>query len=85
MYVGSDAAENHIDECTDFLTKIWDAPMKKVYCKCGCIVDLDGSYLDRRLMLGKSIECIHCRNSRISKEIDDLDAHFCLEEAEAEY
>lgn len=85
MYVDSDAAE--IDTCgdSDVLRYIWNAPMKKVYCKCGCIVDLDGKYLDRRLMLGKDIECIHCRNVRISKEIDELNAHFNPEEAEAEF
>lgn len=46
--------------------------MKKVYCKCGCIIDLDSSYLIRRLKLGKDLECVNCRNARISKEIDEL-------------
>ncbi len=50
--------------------------MKKVYCSCGCIIDLDKSYFDRRLGLGKEVECIHCRNARISNEIDELNAHF---------
>ena len=50
--------------------------MKKVYCPCGCIVDLDKSYFERRLILGKDLECVHCRNSRISREIDELNAHF---------
>ncbi|MGN1044715.1 MAG: hypothetical protein ACI4Q9_02010 [Candidatus Methanomethylophilaceae archaeon] len=50
--------------------------MKKVYCPCGCIVDLDKSYFERRLTLGKDPECVHCRNIRISREIDELNAHF---------
>lgn len=48
--------------------------MKKVYCSCGCILDLDRSYFDRRMSLGKELECINCRNSRISREIDELNA-----------
>lgn len=50
--------------------------MKKVYCSCGCILDLDRSYFDRRMGLGKELECVHCRNTRISREIDELNAHF---------
>lgn len=50
--------------------------MKKVYCSCGCILDLDRSYFDRRMSLGKELECAHCRNTRISREIDELNAHF---------
>ncbi|MBE6517160.1 MAG: hypothetical protein E7Z67_03120 [Thermoplasmata archaeon] len=50
--------------------------MKKVYCSCGCILDLDRSYFNRRLDLGKELECVHCRNTRISREIDELNAHF---------
>lgn len=49
---------------------------KKVYCSCGRIVDLDANYFNRRLNLGKSVECSHCRNIRISHEIDELNEHF---------
>jgi len=50
--------------------------MKKVYCSCGCILDLDRSYFNRRMDLGKELECVHCRNLRISREIDEMNAHF---------
>ena len=50
--------------------------MKKVYCSCGCILDLDKAYFNRRMDLGKELECAHCRNLRISREIDEMNAHF---------
>ena len=33
-------------------------------------------YFRMRMDLGKSLECCHCRNRRISREIDDLNNHF---------
>lgn len=58
------------------IDRIDSSLMKKVYCACGCIIDLDKSYFKRRMDLRKDIECVHCRNARISREIDDLNAHF---------
>lgn len=49
---------------------------KKIYCSCGRIVDLDRKGVDLKEKLGKNPECIKCRNVRISREIDALDAHF---------
>jgi hypothetical protein len=46
--------------------------MRKVYCTCGSIVDLDCDYFYRRMNLGKQVECIRCRNERVSREIDEL-------------
>ena len=66
-------SENTID-------KIDCSKMKKIYCACGSIVDLDGEYLTRRLKLSKEVECVHCRNLRISREIDELNAIFSTEE-----
>ena len=54
----------------------------KVYCGCGMIVDLDRSVINLKRNLGKPIECISCRNRRISSEIDSLDRHFSGEEDE---
>ena len=50
--------------------------MRKIYCACGCIMDLDRAYFKRRLDLGKKVECVHCRNQRISREIEELNNHF---------
>lgn len=36
----------------------------------------DRKEVDLKEKLGKNIECIKCRNVRISKEIDSLNAHY---------
>jgi len=48
----------------------------KVYCPCGCIVGLDKKTISLKQKLGKNIECMTCRNSRISAEIDFMERHF---------
>ena len=53
-----------------------EASMMSVYCVCGRIVVLDRSEMRLRLSLGKELECSSCRNRRISREIDEMDAHF---------
>ena len=58
--------------------------MRKVYCSCGSIVDLDRDYFYRRMNLGKQVECIHCRNERVSREIDELNNHFLGIDEEAD-
>ncbi len=50
--------------------------MRKIYCSCGRIVDIDGGYFKRRMNLGKQVECSVCRNERVGREIDELNAHF---------
>ena len=57
---------------------------KKIYCSCGRIVDLDRSEVDLKEKLGKNVECIKCRNVRISKEIDMLNDHYDGKEAPAD-
>ena len=47
-----------------------------VYCECGRIVILDRAEMKIRLSLGKELECMSCRNARISREIDALNDHF---------
>lgn len=47
-----------------------------VYCNCGRIVVLDRSEMRLKLSLGKELECMSCRNARISREIDALNDHF---------
>lgn len=56
-----------------------------VYCECGRIVILDRAEMKLRLSLGKELECMTCRNARISREIDALNDHFNgVEEADCE-
>ncbi len=58
--------------------------MKKIYCKCGCIIGLDSSEMKLKLKLGKELECTDCRNARISREIDEMNMHFSGEFIETE-
>lgn len=62
--------------CSDLFSDCTDYALKKVYCCCGRIVDLDSGYFARRIQLGKPVECFHCRNLRISREIDELNDIF---------
>jgi len=48
----------------------------KIYCSCGRIVGLDRNEMQLKKKLGKELECVGCRNLRISEEIDDLNNHF---------
>ncbi|MCQ2056425.1 MAG: hypothetical protein MJY64_03060 [archaeon] len=50
--------------------------MKKVFCKCGEIIDFDSSQMFIKLCLGKELECPSCRNARISKYIDEINIHY---------
>ena len=59
--------------------------MKKIYCKCGCIIGLDSSQMKLKLKLGKELECTQCRNARISKDIDELNMHFSGETVDTEW
>lgn len=69
-----DSTYRHIRE-HDFLS-LGKCSMKKIYCTCGSIVDVDGDYFKMRMNLGKSVECCRCRNERIGREIDSLNNHF---------
>ncbi len=56
-----------------------------VYCECGRIVILDRAEMKLRLSLGKELECMSCRNARISRDIDALNDHFNgIEEVDSE-
>lgn len=56
--------------------------MKKIYCKCGCIIGMDSAQMKLKLQLGKELECADCRNARIAHDIDEMNRHFdgCDEE-----
>ncbi len=47
-----------------------------VYCSCGRIVSLDRQEMKLKLSLKKELQCVACRNARISKEIDALNMIF---------
>jgi len=50
--------------------------LKKIYCKCGSIVDLDKEHVVLKKKLKKSVECPMCRNMRISNDIDTMNDYF---------
>lgn len=50
--------------------------LMKIYCACGKIVDLDKKEMYLKLSLKKDLECVACRNMRISREIESLNDHF---------
>jgi len=54
------------------LDTLIDGPLMSIYCKCGRIVVLDRSEMKLKMSLGKELQCISCRNMRISQEIDAL-------------
>ncbi|MDR0509103.1 MAG: hypothetical protein LBG63_04710 [Candidatus Methanoplasma sp.] len=56
------------------LDKVSPRSLVKIYCACGKIVDLDRKEMHLKKSLKKDIECTACRNVRISKEIDFLNA-----------
>lgn len=47
--------------------------MGKALCECGALTDLDEEVILRKKHLGKSIECIKCRNRRIAEELEEKD------------
>lgn len=46
--------------------------LMKIYCACGRIMGLDRSEMKVKISLGKEVQCVYCRNARISREIDFL-------------
>ena len=64
------------DSITKTLDSAASSMMMSVYCSCGRIVILDRADMKRKLSLGKELECMTCRNARISNEIDALNNNF---------
>jgi hypothetical protein len=50
--------------------------MMSVYCRCGKIVTLAKDEMKLKLSLGKELECMTCRNLRISEEIEEINNHY---------
>ena len=61
---------------TRTLDAITSSSMMSVYCNCGRIVVQDRSEMRLKLELGKELQCMTCRNARISEEIDAMNRHF---------
>ena len=59
--------------------------MKKIYCRCGCIIGLDSAEMKLKLKLGKELECTNCRNASISRDIDELNSHVGGESVESDW
>ena len=61
--------------CTT-LDKVPASMTMSVYCRCGKIVVLDRAEMVLKLKLDKELECMECRNSRICREIDEMNNHY---------
>ncbi|MCE5295873.1 MAG: hypothetical protein LLG16_02065 [Euryarchaeota archaeon] len=48
----------------------------RVLCRCGAVAELDRSVMRTKRDLGKAVECRRCRNDRIAREKEELDAEF---------
>ncbi len=44
----------------------------KIYCSCGRLVDIDRNACKLKKSLHKDLECAHCRNLRIARDIELL-------------
>ncbi|UAL07341.1 MAG: hypothetical protein KRP56_05775 [Candidatus Methanogranum gryphiswaldense] len=62
--------------CVCTLDSVGARSFMKIYCPCGRIVGLDKSEMQLKKKLGKDLECVSCRNLRISAEIDEMNSHF---------
>jgi len=67
-----DSVDGSFDISSYKLDTLMDGPLMSVYCKCGRIVVLDRTEMRLKLSLGKELQCMRCRNQRISEEIDAL-------------
>jgi hypothetical protein len=68
-YSGSCSFHTASSRCLDMFTS---ENGMNVYCACGRIVNLDRYEMQLKISLGKELQCSHCRNQRISQEIDYL-------------
>lgn len=55
------------------LDDVDSAVFTKIYCSCGRFVDMDRDVLMMKQRLHKPLECSHCRNRRIAKEIEMME------------
>ncbi|MDR0524061.1 MAG: hypothetical protein LBG62_06560 [Candidatus Methanoplasma sp.] len=66
------------------LDEFEESGFMKIYCLCGRIVDLDRASAEMKFRLRKGAECAICRNSRISREIDEIETCFNGSAAESD-
>jgi len=76
--------EGHGKRGNGFFSEYSRSTMRKIYCDCGRILDLDSGYFALKQALRKKVECPFCRNVRISLEIQELNDHFDPPSAEGE-
>lgn len=72
----AEAMDGHRECGKGFFTEFSCSTMRKIYCDCGRILDLDSRYFALKQSLNKKVECPCCRNARIAMEIQDLNDHF---------
>ena len=70
------AMDGHKECGNGFFTEFSCSTMRKIYCDCGRILDLDSHYFVLKQTLRKKVECPSCRNNRIAFEIQELNDHF---------
>lgn len=69
--VDSYMASENMQKCVLFDENGMD--FTKIYCNCGRFVDIDSKALLLKQILHKPIECSHCRNLRIFRELSIFD------------
>lgn len=56
--------------------------MRKAFCSCGAIAELDSSTVLLKDDLGKEVECRVCRNKRIAEDLEEMRILYSDEEDE---
>lgn len=74
--------ELDVEEHASFQSMFGDWHGATVLCACGTLVRLDQASVYRRRMMGKPVECQHCRNQRVAAELEDLDNEYYDREGE---
>lgn len=74
--------ELDMEEHTSFQSVFGNWRGATVLCACGALVRLDQGSVYRRRMMGKPVECHHCRNERVALEMEDLDNEYYDREGE---
>jgi hypothetical protein len=74
--------ELDVEEHASFQSMFGNWRGAPVLCACGALVHLDQGSVYRRRMMGKPVECQHCRNERVALKMEDLDNEYYDREGE---
>lgn len=61
---------------------IYHSSMRKAFCSCGAIAELDSTAVLLKDDLGKEVECRACRNKRIAEDLEEMRILYSEEEDE---